>query len=56
MENIVTLREIFSEYDFGETLGSAVVDQLTIDREERLVSVSIRAASFPPIYSATSRI
>ena len=48
MENIVTLREIFSEYEFGEALGNAVVDQLTIDREERLVSVSIRAAQYGP--------
>ena len=48
MENIVTLREIFSEYDFGAVLGTAQVQHLTIDRESRRVAVEATLDDYVP--------
>ena len=48
MENIVTLREIFSEYDFGAVLGAAQVQHLTIDRENRRVVVEAALDDYVP--------
>jgi len=48
MENIVTLREIFSEYSFEDTLGSGTVQNLDIDREARRVSVTVDFSDYVP--------
>ena len=48
MENIVTLREIFSEYEFEDALGAAVVQDLNIDREARRVSITADLPAYVP--------
>ena len=48
MENIVTLREVFSEYEWDERLGAGTVEHLTIDRENRRIAVTLRLPRYVP--------
>lgn len=48
MENIVTLKEIFSAYEASEAFGAGVLRHLDIDREARRVTVEVDFACYIP--------